>query len=321
MCAEQSADGGGAMRFLILGAGAIGGYFGAKLVNGGGDATFLVRPGRAAQLRSDGLIVKARDGEIRTRVRTLQAGQVDGCYDVVLLACKAYDLDSAIDAVAPAVGPDTVVLPLLNGVRHIDILADRFEASRVIGGLTVINPVMLPNGTIEQSPVSMTITAIGELAGGPSIRCTKIQQALATGGIAVDVAEDIRAAMWQKLFGFACNAAITTLTRSRAGNVAQTAAGSKFVNEVLAEVTFILEAEGYRPAEQTLALIRGLFSQTGSNYAPSLFVDMAEGRPTEGEHTIGDLVRRAEERGIPAPILNAALCNLQAYEISRLAGR
>ena len=306
------------MRFLILGAGAIGGYFGAKLLKGGGDVTFLVRPGRAAQLASDGLVVKARDGEIRTRARTLQAGQIEGHYDVVLLTCKAYDLDGAIDAIAPAVGPGTVVLPLLNGVRHIDILAGRFTEPRILGGLTVINPVMLPDGTIEQSPVSMTITAIGELSGGPSIRCTKIQQALATGGIAVDVAEDIRAAMWQKLFGFACNAAITTLTRSRAGVVAQTAAGSQFVNEVLDEATRIMEAEGYRPAEQTLGLIRGLFAQVGSNYAPSLFVDMAEGRPTEGEHTIGDLVRRAGERGISTPILNAALCNLQAYEIGRM---
>ena len=149
----------------------------------------------------------------------------------------------------------------------------------------------------------------------------QIKDAMATGGIAVDVVEDIRAAMWQKLFGFACNAAITTLMRSRAGVVASTPAGAQFVNDVLDEATGILATEGYRPAEQTLGLIRGLFAQVGSNYAPSLFVDMAEGRPTEAEHTIGDLVRRAGARGISAPILNAALCNLQAYEIGRSAAR
>lgn len=305
------------MRFLILGAGAIGGYFGARLLKGGCNVTFLVRPRRAAQLEANGVVVKARDGEIRTRVRTIEQGQVGEPYDVVLLTCKAYDLDGAIAAVRPAVGPDSAVLPLLNGVRHLDVLTDQFTASRVLGGLTVINPVMLQDGTIEQSPVSMTVTAIGELSGGGSRRCTEIKDAMATGGIEVDVAEDIRAAMWQKLFGFACNAAITTLTRSRAGVVAKTAAGSHFVNDVLAEATSVLAAEGYRPAEQTLGLIRGLFAQAGLAYAPSLFVDMAEGRPTEGEHTIGDLVRRAHARGIPAPILNAALCNLQAYEVSR----
>lgn len=309
------------MRYLILGAGAIGGYFGAKLIKSGADVTFLVRPGRAAQLESDGLVVKARDGEIRTRARTLRQGQVEGPYDVVLLTCKAYDLDAAVDAVAPAMGPDSVVLPLLNGVRHIDVLADRFSAARVLGGLTVINPVKLPDGTIEQSAVSMTITAIGELPGGGSARCAAIRDVLATAGLEVNVVEDIRAAMWQKLFGFACNAAITTLTRSRAGVIAGTAAGARFVDEVLAETTRILEAEGYRPAEQTLGLIRGLFAQAGSTYAPSLFVDMMDGRPTEGEHTIGDLVRRAGARGIAAPLLNAALCNLQAYEIGRQAAR
>lgn len=307
------------MRFLILGAGAIGGYFGAKLLKGGADVTFLVRPGRAAELESDGLVVKARDGEIRTRVRTLQQGQIEGPYDVVLLTCKAYDLEGAIEAVAPAIGPESVVLPLLNGILHIDILAERFGAARVLGGLTVINPVMLPDGTIEQSAVSMTITAIGELSGGGSPRCTAIQAALAAGGLAVDVAEDIHAAMWQKLYGFACNAAITSLTRSRAGVVARTAGGAQLVAQVLDETCRVLEAEGYRPSEQTPGLIRGLFAQAGSTYAPSLFVDMEEGRPTEGEHTIGDLVRRAGVRGVAVPVLNAALCNLQAYEIGRSA--
>lgn len=305
------------MRFLILGAGAIGGYFGAKLLKGGADVTFLVRPGRAAQLASDGLIVKARDGEIRTNVRTLQKGQVEGRYDVVLLTCKAYDLDDAIEAVTPAVGPESVVLPLLNGVRHLDVLSGQFGAARVLGGLTVINPVMLADGTIEQSAVSMTVTAIGELPGGGSPRCTAIQQALATGGITANVAEDILSAMWQKLFGFACNAALTSLTRSRAGTIARTAAGAQLVEQVLDEATRIFMAEGYRPADQTVEFIRNIFSQVGSTYAPSLFVDMTEGRPTEGDHTIGDLVRRAGARGVSAPTFNAALCNLQAYEIAR----
>ena len=307
------------MRFLILGAGAIGGYFGAKLLKGGADVTFLVRPGRAAKLKFDGLVVKARDGEIRTKVDTLQQGQIEGHYDVVLLTCKAYDLDGAIEAVTPAIGSESVVLPLLNGVRHIDVLSGRFTAARVLGGLTVINPVMLPDGTIEQSAVSMTITAIGELSGGGSPRCTAIQEALAAGGIKVDVAEDILAAMWQKLYGFVCNAAITSLTRSRAGIIARTAAGPQLVAGVLDEAARILEVEGYRPADQTLKFTRSLFAQVESTYAPSLFVDMEQGRPTEGEHTIGDLVRRASARGVSAPILNAALCNLQAYEIGRSA--
>lgn len=108
------------MRFLVLGAGALGGYFGGMLLKGGANVTFLVRPARAAQLNRDGLVIKTQDGEeLRNHVRTVQQGQLDGTYDVVLLCCKAYDLEGAMDAIAPAMGEQSVVLPVLNGVRHI----------------------------------------------------------------------------------------------------------------------------------------------------------------------------------------------------------
>jgi len=119
------------MRFLVLGAGALGGYFGAKLIRGGADVTFLVRPARAAQLQRDGLVVKAQDGELRTHAKTVQQGQVNGSYDVVLLCCKAYDLKEAISVIAPAMGDQSVILPLLNGVRHIDVLTQTFGPKRV----------------------------------------------------------------------------------------------------------------------------------------------------------------------------------------------
>lgn len=145
------------MRFLVLGAGALGGYFGGMLIKGGADVTFLVRPARAAQLRRDGLIVKTQDGgELRTQVRTAQQGQLDGTYDVVLLSCKAYDLDGAMDAIAPAMSEQSVIVPVLNGVRHIDVLKERFGRERVLGGLTVINAALMPDGAIQQSQVRVT---------------------------------------------------------------------------------------------------------------------------------------------------------------------
>jgi 2-dehydropantoate 2-reductase len=306
------------MRFLILGAGALGGFFGGKLLKGGADVTFLVRPGRAAQLQRDGLIVKGQDGDIfRTPVKTVQQGQVDGAYDVVLLCCKAYDLNQAITAIAPAMGGQSVVLPLLNGMRHIDVLKDRFGAQRLLGGLTVVNAALMPDGAIQQSQLRINITQIGELDGSKSSRCEAIKAAFAAGGIAVDISDDIVAALWMKFFTFACIAAIASLTRSRAGSIAQSNAGAVFVSAVIDECTRIVTAEGYPPPADAPALVRGIFSQPDSTYLPSLLVDMEEGRTTEGEHTIGDLVRRAAQSGVSAPIFNAAACNLQAYEINR----
>jgi 2-dehydropantoate 2-reductase len=312
-------EGGDWMRYLVLGAGALGGYFGGKLIKGGADVTFLVRPARAAQLQRDGLVVKSQDGEIRTQVKTVQQGQLQGTYDVVLLCCKAYDLDGAISAIAPAMGERSVVLPLLNGVRHIDALTATFGSQRVLGGLTVVNAALMPDGIIQQSELRINITAIGELDGRLSARCTAIKTALEGGGVPVQINEDIVAGLWTKFFAFACNATIATLSRSRAGVIARSAAGASFVSAVIEECTQVVTAVGYPPlpAFNSAGQIRGLFSQTDSTYGPSMLIDMEDGRPTEGEHTIGDLVERAALRGVNAPILTAALCNLQAYEMKR----
>ena len=287
------------------------------LLKGGADVTFLVRPKRAAQLQRDGLVVKSQDGELRVQARTIQQGQVDGAYDVVLLCCKAYDLDDAISAIAPAVGDQSVVLPILNGVRHIEVLAKAFGAHRVLGGLTVINAAMMPDGTIQQSQVRINITAIGELDGRISSRCTAIKTALEAGGIPVQVSENIIAGMWMKFFGFACSATVASLSRSRAGAIASSGAGASFVSAVIEECTRAVTAEGYPPPPETAGLIRGLFSQPNSTYGPSILIDIEDGRPIEGEHTIGDLMERAMRRGVSTPLLSAALCNLQAYEINR----
>jgi 2-dehydropantoate 2-reductase len=314
------------MRYLILGAGALGGYFGGMLIKGGADVTFLVRPVRAAQLQRDGLVVKTQDGaELRTKVRTIQQGQVEGTYDVVLLTCKAYDLDSAMDAIAPAMGEQSVILPVLNGVRHIDVLTERFGTAHVLGGLTVINAAMMADGMIQQSQVRINLNVIGELDGRASTRCTVIKAALDAGGIPIQISDNILAMMWAKFFGFVCSATMATLTRSRAGAIARSASGASFVSAVIEECTRVVTAAGYPPAPppapDTAGLLRGLFSQPDSTYGPSMLIDMEDGRPTEGEHTIGDMVRHAARGNVSAPILSAALCNLQAYEINRSNSR
>lgn len=308
------------MRYLVLGAGALGGYFGGALIKGDADVTFLVRAKRAAQLQRDGLIVKTQDGgELRTQVKTVQQGQVDGSFDVILLSCKAYDLDGAMDAIAPAVNEGTVIVPLLNGVRHLDILTERFGRGRVLGGLTIINAALMPDGTIQQSQMRINITMIGELDGQLSDRCTAIKKTLEAGGISVQIVDNILVMMWEKFLGFACNATVASLTRSRAGVIARTISGAPFVSAVIEECAKVVTTLGYPPlsAFNTAGIITGVFSQPDSTYGPSLLIDMEDGRPTEGEHTVGDLAERAARAGIAAPLLTAARCNLQAYEINR----
>ena len=137
------------MRFLVLGAGAVGGYFGGRLAEAGRDVTFLVRPPRAAVLAEHGLKVESQLGDFQVPVKTVTADRVGGPYDVVLLTAKHYDLDAAIEAIRPGVGPDTAVLPLLNGLVHLDKLEAAFGPERVLGGVAYVGAVLQPDGSIR----------------------------------------------------------------------------------------------------------------------------------------------------------------------------
>ena len=305
------------MRFLVLGAGGLGGFFGAALIAGGAEVAFLVRARRAEQLARDALVVKTSERVIRREVKTLQAGALDGPYDVVLLACKAYDLDNAIEAVAPALGEDSAVLPVLNGIAHIALLSERFGAERVLGGVSMVNAHLAPSGEITRFAEFPGKIVLGELDGSESARCGAIARAFEQGGMASTVSARIDAEMWEKFAAFAAIATIATLTRARAGAVAASTQGAGFVAAVCAECARVTAAEGYPPPPAIGELVRGVYARAGSPYHPSILVDLEAGRRTEGEHTIGDLVRRAERHGIAVPTLRAALCALEAHEVQR----
>jgi 2-dehydropantoate 2-reductase len=305
------------VRFLIVGAGALGGYYGGMLIKGGSDVTFLVRPRRAAQLAEHGLVIKRAEGEFSTPIKAVGAGAIGGPYEVVLLACKAYDLDAAIDDFAVALSTNGAVLPILNGINHIEMLAARFGRDRVLGGVGMINAELSPEGAVAFRLAMDNRVSFGELDGQRSARCLEIQRAFAAGGVPAAVSDRIVAEMWAKFCGYAAVATLATLTRARAGEIAAAPSGTAFVAAVLAECDRVIAAEGYPPPPQIGDFVRGLYSRLGSDYRPSIAVDMEAGRPTEGEHTIGDLVRRAERRGLDTSILRAALCNLQIYEARR----
>jgi 2-dehydropantoate 2-reductase len=305
------------VRFLIIGAGALGGYYGGMLLKGGADVTFLVRPRRAAQLAERGLIIKRAEGEFSTPVNAVSAGAIDGPYEVVLLACKAYDLDAAIEDFTPALSTDGAVLPILNGINHIEVLTARFGRERVLGGVGMINAELSPEGAIVFRLAMDNHISFGELDGQRSARCLEIQGAFAAGALSATVSDRIVGEMWAKFYIYAAAATLATLTRARAGEVAAAPSGTAFLTAVLAECDRVIAAEGYPPPSELGNLLRGIYSRLGSDYRPSIAVDMEAARPTEGEHTIGDLVCRADRRGVDTPILRAALCNLQIYEARR----
>jgi 2-dehydropantoate 2-reductase len=247
------------------------------------------------------------------------AGAVADHYDIILLCCKAYDLDDAMAAIAPAVGPDSAILPVLNGMRHMEVLSNRFGVRRVLGGLTLVNTALTPDGEIVQSQVSLNSISCGEQSEADSARCEQIKQDFVAAGVELSVSSEIIRDMWGKFFAMAGSSAIAALTRARASAVATSPAGTALVSSVIDELGRVVAARGYPAPAAMTDLLSTLWTNRESNYGPSMLVDIENGNRTEGEHIIGDIVRHAEAEGISVPVLTAALCSVQAYEAQRLA--
>ena len=304
------------MRILVLGAGAIGGYYGGRLVEGGADVTFLVRPRRADQLAERGLVVRSPLGDIERKVATVEAGAVGEPFELVLLSSKAYDLDSAIEAILPAVGPRSAILPLLNGIGHMAVLSGRFGAERVLGGACGIGVTLEPSGEIRQVGNTEWLT-FGELSGERSARCDAIAAAFARTKVNATLSDDIVQAMWDKFVMLASLAASSTLTRANIGEMLAAPLGEWLVLEALDECRRVATADGHAPTEAAVERTRKMLTTRGSPFTATMQRDLVAGGATEGDHIIGDLVRRAEKRGLEVPLLRIALANLQVHEARR----
>ena len=304
------------MRILVLGAGAIGGYYGGRLVEGGADVTFLVRPGRARQLAEHGLVVHSPLGDIERKVKTVQAGEIREPYDLVLLSSKAYDLDSAVAAIAPALGPHGAVLPLLNGINHMAALTGRFGAARVLGGACGIGATLDAAGEVHHTTPTEWLT-FGEVSGERSARCDAIARSFAATKVNATLSDNIVQAMWDKFVMLAALAAATTLMRGTVGEILAAPSGEWLMLEALDECARVATAEGHAPTPPSLERTRKMLTARGSGFSASMMRDLLAGGRTEGDHIIGDLVRRGERRGVAVALLRVALCNLQVHEARR----
>jgi 2-dehydropantoate 2-reductase len=297
------------MRILVLGAGAIGGYFGGRLLQAGCDVTFLVRPARAAKLAETGLVIKSPFGDA-----TLPHPQtvVKGTYDLVLLSCKAYDLESAIESIAPAVGADTAIVPLLNGMRHLDVLDQRFGAHRVLGGIAIAALTLDDAGHILHLNKNQTLI-FGERDGSRSARAQAIESALSGATFEAKLSEQIVLEMWEKWVLLATLAAETCLMRASVGDIVA-AGGAAFATSMLSESIAIARHAGYPPRDPVRERIGGTVTAEGSTLTASMLRDVERGSKTEADHILGDLIRRGTG---DSPLLSLAYLQLKAYEARR----
>jgi len=308
------------MRILVVGAGAIGGYFGGRLLEAARDVTFLVRPRRAAELASDGLVIRSPAGDATLRApQTMLAEHLREPFDLILLSCKAYDLDGAITSFAPAVGPQSAILPLLNGMRHLDVLDARFGPDRVLGGQCVIAVTLDDKRAIVHLNRDHQLS-FGERDGAMSARVAAIATAMTGAKFDSKASPDVVQEMWEKWVFLASLAGATCLMRAAVGDIAAAPGGSGIVLGLFDECRAVAAANGHAPREAFAERARGMLTAPGSSLTASMLRDIERNAPIEADHIVGDLIRRGEATGALAPdrsLLRIAYANLRAYEARR----
>jgi 2-dehydropantoate 2-reductase len=304
------------MRILVIGAGALGGYFGACLVRAGRDVTFMVRPRRAEQLARDGLRVASPHGDFDVPVTTALAGTIGEPFDLILVGVKSYSLDEAMDQFAPAVGPDTMILPVLNGIGHLDRLIARFGAAHVMGCMANISAGVDAEGRITQFfPIHDLV--YGEIADGPSERTSALQACFDGAGFNARVSDAVMQDMWEKFVQLGLGAGITCLMRASVGDILAAPGGREAMFQIFDECCAVATASGFKPRPAFIEFDTALITTVGSPLKWSMLRDIERGSTTEGEHILGDMVARARTLGVKTPILDLARTHVAAYEIGR----
>ncbi len=301
------------MRLLVVGAGSTGGYFGGRLAHAGRDVTFLVRPRRAARLREGGLQIVSPHGDVAVKPKLVTADDIDAPYDAVLLAVKAYSLDAAVGDFAAAVGPATLIMPVLNGMRHVDILEERFGKEAVAGGVCKVATTIDPDGRIVQLAPFQEL-AYGERDGSVSSRMEALDAFMQGAGFDARLSRAIEYEMWEKWAMLATIGGITCLMRGNIGEVVAAPGGTSFILSFLEEVISVVSAVGQAPKPAFVEAARKNLTTPGSTQAPSMYRDLQQGSPIEADQIIGDLLARGGKAGIATPLLAAAYAHMSVYQ-------
>ncbi len=305
------------MRILVIGAGATGGYFGGRLLQAGRDVTFLVRPKRAELLAKNGLVIKSPAGDVTLKnPPTIVADKITAPFDVIILSCKAYDLEDAMASFAAAVGPDTAIIPFLNGMKHLDMLDAKFGIDRVMGGQCQVASMLDAEGVIHHL-APMQSMSFGERGTPKGDRAKRIEAALQGAMFEARASDVIMQEMYEKWVFLATLAGATSLMRAAAGHITGAPGGADFIRALRAEIASVAEAAGHAPRAEFLTRTEGLLFAPGSPLTASMLRDIRGNARIEADQIIGDLIHRAETNkkgALNVPLLRIVYTHLKVYE-------
>ncbi len=302
----------------MVGAGATGGFYGGLLLNAGRDVTFLLRDRRAQQIRDNGLQIVTHKGEQLTlHPKIVSAEEVKTTatpFDLIILSTKSYQLNAAMDDIAPAVGPKTMLLPILNGMAQLETLDNRFGAEHVLAGTVRVVSDVDEGGRVLQM-ASLDEMSYGERSRERTDRILAVDQAMGGAGFTAVLRPDILATLWQKWWILASMGVTCVLTRGPVGQAAAVPHGPALAEAILKECGDIAAANGYPPDPAVYAEHTARLTEVGSTLTSSLYRDLTKGAPVEADHILGDLLDHA--KGVPTPLITAAYVQLKVYELNR----
>ena len=301
------------MKILVVGAGAVGGYFGARLAQAGRDVTFLVRPSRAQHLRSEGLRIVSPHGDLTLQPQTITAEELHEAFDIIFVSVKAPALDQAMDDMAHAVGPDTMIYPVLNGMRHIETLARRFGERPVLGGVCLVATDLDEQGRIVQMN-SMQKLIYGELNGEITSRIRSFDETMRNAGFETELSTNIMQAMWQKWVMIASLGLVTCLLDGPIGEINAVPYGDETALRAVEECVAVAAACGFPPSQPLLEDIRKRATTKGSNLTSSMYRDLKKGAPVEVDTILGDLLDHGRSHKVDTPLLQAGCVRLRVYQ-------
>jgi 2-dehydropantoate 2-reductase len=304
------------MKILVVGAGAVGGYFGARLAQAGRDVIYLVRPSRAQHLRSEGLRVLSPHGDLTLQPTTITAEELHSSFDIIFLSVKAQALDRAMKDMAPAVGPDTMIYPVLNGMRHIDTLVRRFGERPVLGGVCMVSTDLDEQGRIVQITPMQKLT-YGELSGEITSRIRSFDETMRNAGFETELSTNIMQAMWHKWVTIASLGLVTCLLDGPIGEINAVPDGEQTIFRALDECAAVGAACGFPLPQPVASFLRQAATTKDSKLTSSMYRDLQKGAPVEVDTILGDLLEHARSHHIDTPLLQAGCVRLRVYQNTR----
>lgn len=291
-------------RIAVVGAGGVGGYFGAKLAAGGIDTTFIVRGKTLDALRARGIRIESINGDFAVQ-RVNATDRPSDCVDAVLMTVKAWQLREAAEQIKPVVGPETLVVPLENGIDAPEQLGSVLDKRNVAGGLCAIVSFVVEPGLIRHAGAQPFIT-FGELDNRVTPRAERLRDVLRAAGITADIAEDIHKSMWSKFVFIAPMSAVGAVTRVPVGVWRTMPETRRMAETMIREVAAIAAARGVRLDEDIVARIMQRYDGLPPDATSSLQRDVLSGKPSELDAQLAAAVRLGRENGVALPVLQTA---------------